>query len=129
MGYKLKATARYDNGIGQELPDAYAWIDTIIVETRAKRANIILKITANKQASLDQKKELETISFIIENKTEKEKEEKQEYSDYTNYIEDLLEDRELNENIKERAYEFIDDNYTGKKIGTWKKDDWQSDEI
>lgn len=25
MGYKVKTTKIYENGIGQELPDAYAW--------------------------------------------------------------------------------------------------------
>lgn len=128
MGYKLKTGKTYDNCIGQDLAAPYAWIDTVIIESRAKRANIILKVTANQQASVDMRKPLEVLSFIVENKTEEVDGETVEVNDFDTYIEDILKAITPSSNLKKKAYTFLNDKNQGKKVGFFTFDDWESDE-
>ena len=128
MGYKLKTGKHYDNGIGQDMPEAYAWIDTVIIESRKKTANVILKITASKQASIDMKKELETHSIIVSNHKVEVDGVETEVNDFDNYIEEILSAVAPSANIKKKSYKYFDDKYSGKSLGFFVKDDWESDE-
>ena len=127
MGYKLRTNKVYSDSIGLDLPDAYAWIDTIIIESRAERANVILKITANKQASIDQKRDLETLSFIIENKTGTDEEGNvTEITDFDDYI--SVVNTGTGANLKVKAYKYIEDKFPEGR-GNFNKTDWESDEV
>ena len=127
MGYKLKTGNVYSDSIGLDLPDAYAWIDTIIIESRKEKANVIMKITANKQASLDQKKDLEILSFIIENRTEtNELGEEVAITDYDDYVKVV--NTGVGDNLKIKAYKYIDDKLNGDQKGNFKHNEWESDE-